>query len=58
MPFWKSFLDETDGATAVEYAILLAMLVLVSVTTMGGFGTGVRNIYIIISGAISSPALN
>ena len=58
MRFWKSFLAETDGATAVEYAILLAMLVLVSVTTMGGFGGGVRNIYLLISDAISTPVVD
>ena len=53
---WKTFLAETDGTTAVEYALLLATLVLVSVATMGGFGTGLRNIYNIISGALTTPA--
>ena len=48
MCHWKSLLAEERGATTVEYALLLALLVLVSVTTLGGFGTGVNNIYNII----------
>ena len=53
---WKRFLTETNGTTAVEYAFLLATIILVTVATLGAFGTGVRNIYIIISGAITTPA--
>ena len=58
MRWWKTFLTETDGPSSVEYAILLALLVLVSVTTIGGFGRGVRNIYLLISGAISTPVVD
>ena len=49
---WRQFLTEDDGPTMVEYALLLGLIVLVSVTTLGGFGTGMHNIYIIISGAM------
>ena len=49
---WKWFLANESGATAVEYALLLAMLVLVSVSTLGGFGVGLNNIYNIIDGAL------
>ena len=52
MSRWKRFLADDDGPTMVEYALLLAMLVLVSVSTLGGFGVGMRNIYVIISGAL------
>ena len=52
MSRWNQFLTADDGPTMVEYALLLGLLVLVSVTTLGGFGTGMRNIYIIISGAM------
>ena len=47
---WKRFLADEDesGATAVEYALLLGVLVLVSVSTLGGFGVGLQNIYNII----------
>ncbi|TXT34873.1 MAG: hypothetical protein FD138_1582 [Planctomycetota bacterium] len=48
MRHWKRFLAEERGTTTVEYALLLAIIVLVSVTTLGGFGTGVNNIYNVI----------
>lgn len=52
MNHWKQFLTEEAGPTAVEYGILLGLIIVVSVTTLGGFGTGIHNIYVIISGAL------
>lgn len=52
MRHWERFLADENGATAVEYALLLAMIILVSVTTLGGFGTGVNNVYNVIDGAL------
>lgn len=49
---WKIFLSEDDGPTAVEYAMLLGLIILVSVTTLGGFGAGMHNIYLAISGSM------
>jgi Flp pilus assembly pilin Flp len=48
MRHWKRFVADESGTTAVEYALLLGIIILVSVTTLGGFGTGVENIYTII----------
>lgn len=45
---WKRLLDDDSGVSMVEYALLLAMIVLVSVSTLGGFEVGVKNIYNII----------
>ena len=36
MSRWKQFLTTDDGPTLVEYALLLGLIVLVSVTTLGG----------------------
>lgn len=49
---WKRLLSEESGATTVEYALLLGLIIVVSVTTLGGFGTGVNNVYNIIDGAL------
>lgn len=49
---WKQFLSEDNGPTAVEYAFLLALIILGSVGTLGGFGAGMHAIYIIISTAL------
>ncbi len=52
MSRWKQFLTTDDGPTLVEYALLLGLIVLVSVTTLGGVGAGMHSIYVIISGAL------
>ena len=52
MSRWKRFLANEDGPTTVEYAILLTLLILASVATLGGFGVGIHNIYVIISGSL------
>lgn len=43
---------EEDGPTATEYAILLAMLVLVAVVAIQGIGSRMMNIYTNIDAAI------
>ncbi len=48
MRHWKRFLENESGTTTVEYALLLGIIILVSVTTLGGFGTGVNNVYNVI----------
>jgi Flp pilus assembly pilin Flp len=52
MSRWWKFLIDDDGPTAVEYGILLGLIVVTSVNTLGGFGTGIFNIYTIINGAL------
>lgn len=49
---WMRFLANDGGATVVEYALLLGTIVMVSVTTLGGFGVGLESIYNIIDGSL------
>ncbi|TWT43853.1 Flp/Fap pilin component [Phycisphaerae bacterium RAS1] len=46
------FLRDEDGPTATEYAILLAMLVLVAVAAIQGIGSRMMNIYQNIDGSL------
>lgn len=48
----QRFVRDDSGPTAVEYAILLALLVLVAVAAIGGIGSRVINIYNMIDGAM------
>jgi Flp pilus assembly pilin Flp len=41
----RRFAREEDGPTATEYAILLAVLVLVAVASIRGIGERIYNIY-------------
>lgn len=56
MRHWKRFLANDQAATAVEYALLLGVIILGSVTTMGGFGVGMNEIYNIINSSLSTPS--
>lgn len=52
---WQRFLADESGPTMVEYALLVALLVLVSVGTLGTFGGGIKNIYTKIDGSMPDP---
>ena len=41
-----------DGPTAVEYAVLLALIAIAALTTMATFGERIDGIYTAISGAV------
>ena len=41
-----------DGVATVEYALLLALIVVGIVGTVNAIGVGTHNIYVIISGAL------
>jgi pilus assembly protein Flp/PilA len=49
MYLWKrrllGFLKEEDGPTAVEYAVMLALIILVCFATIGTFGQTVNSLY-------------
>lgn len=40
MGWWKRVLDEDSGATAVEYAVMLALIILTCLGAISTFGTG------------------
>jgi pilus assembly protein Flp/PilA len=40
------FLRNEDGPTAVEYAIMLALVIVVCITTIGALGNNANNTYI------------
>ncbi|MBX9681997.1 MAG: Flp family type IVb pilin [Gemmataceae bacterium] len=41
----KNFLEREDGPTAVEYAVMLALIVVVCITTIGTMGTNANKIF-------------
>jgi Flp pilus assembly pilin Flp len=45
MTLLKKILVAEDGTTAVEYALLVALLILACIATLHGIGDGLRNIY-------------
>ncbi len=41
----KSFLKSEDGPTATEYAVMLALIIVVSIAAIGTLGTKVNDIF-------------
>lgn len=51
---WKIFFVDEDGATAVEYGLLLSAITVAALSAQAGLGTAVFNMYVTASGAITS----
>ncbi len=49
----KTFLKSEDGPTATEYAVMLALIVLVAIGAISGLGTTVDGIFTNVDGGIS-----
>jgi len=52
--FWLRFLKSEDGPTAVEYAVMLALIIVVCITAIGSVGTGAVGVFtnVALNGAI------
>ncbi len=48
----KSFLKSEDGPTATEYAVMLALIIVVALTAITGLGTTVSGIFSGVDGAL------
>ena len=52
----RSFLRSDDGPTAVEYAVMLALIVVVCLTTIRAVGTNSNATFTKVSGALTSAS--
>ena len=43
--FMKSFLNDEDGATATEYAVMVALIIVVSIAAIGALGEKVSSTF-------------
>jgi pilus assembly protein Flp/PilA len=48
------FLQREDGPTAVEYAVMLALIIVVCITAITALGTNANKTFTNVSGAIGS----
>ncbi len=48
----RSFLGSEDGATAVEYAVMVALIIAACIVTIGTMGQGVKNTYDSVNGTM------
>jgi len=47
-----SFLKNEDGPTAVEYAVMLALIIVVCITAITALGTNASNTFTYVSGQV------
>ena len=50
----KRFLVSEDGPTAVEYAVMLALIIIVALTAIQAVGTGTRDTFNTVSQQLPS----
>lgn len=48
----ESFLSEEEGATATEYAVMLALIIIVSIAAIGALGDKVSATFVNIESAL------
>ena len=52
----KSFLKSEDGPTATEYAVMLALIIIVALGAITGLGTTVQQIFTDVDTALPAAA--
>ena len=52
----KNFIKSEDGPTATEYAVMLALIIIVALAAITGLGTTVSGIFTNVDGALPSGA--
>lgn len=50
------FVKEEDGATAVEYGLMVALIAAVIATIVGNVGTSVKNAFTTVNSALTPAA--
>jgi pilus assembly protein Flp/PilA len=51
-----NFLKREDGPTAVEYAVMLALIIVVCITAITALGTNANKTFTTVSNAVGSTA--
>ena len=52
----KNFLQREDGPTAVEYAVMLALIIVVCITAITALGTNANKTFSSVSNTIGSTS--
>lgn len=48
----KSFVREEEGATATEYAVMLALIIIISIAAISALGDKVSSVFVQIESAL------
>lgn len=45
MTFFRKLIDDTEGATAIEYGLIAALIAVAAITAMGTLGNSISNTF-------------
>jgi pilus assembly protein Flp/PilA len=51
----KDFITSTDGPTATEYAIMLALIIIVAIVAISSLGTKASSVFSAVDGTLAVP---
>lgn len=51
----KRFVADTDGPTATEYAVMLALIIMVAIVAVSSLGTKVSQIFSAVDSTLTTP---
>jgi pilus assembly protein Flp/PilA len=54
----KSFYRDEDGATAIEYGLIAALVSVAAIAALGSLGNSLNNIFTIVSNKLEGAALS
>ena len=54
--FALDFLNNEDGPTAVEYAVMLALIIVVCITAISALGSNASNTFVYVGTKVSTTA--
>lgn len=54
MTFFRNLIDDTEGATAIEYGLIAALIAVALITAMGSLGTSLSGVFDTVSGRLNA----
>ena len=54
--FFKRFIQEEEGATAVEYAVMIVLIIVVCLTVIGLLGGEVKDAFNTVANSLNNAA--
>ena len=54
MKFFRNLLSDNQGATAIEYGLIAALIAVAAITAMGSLGNSLTNTFNTVSGKMTN----
>ena len=54
MKFFRNLLSDNEGATAIEYGLIAALIAVAAITAMGSLGNSLTNTFNTVSGKMTN----